>query len=274
MGAESASPADGELLLPRPRPVHLLAVFVVGVGAWLLWPGLPEEPWVVAARGRLAEADRALAVDGNDLEARRARAEALADLGEHETILAELDEVLRADPSAAWAHHEKARVLARIDRSGDALEAARVALDLEPTAARHHSLLARLYYDQALVQQSLEAAERALALDDRDCEGWEYRGLALAELERHEEAVGAFDEVILRRPSLASVHFYRGNSLWELARWREAEGAYLRALEIDPEHAGAAHNLEAVGQRLEAMGLVRDVVDGIEQFAGEWRSRG
>jgi TolA-binding protein len=98
-----------------------------------------------------------------------------------------------------------------------------------------------------------------------------YRGLALRELGRQEEAAAAFEEVLARRPSslvcaltrvaLAETHEAAG-------LWSEAEGVYRALFDEAPEFfpremalLGRARCLEQVNELGEARALYQQVID-------------
>lgn len=74
-------------------------------------------------------------------------------------------------------------------------------------------------------------------------------GLCLQLLDRHEEAVEAFEAAIAIMPDLAPAHANRGESLVELARLVEAGDAYRTALALDPALLTAIAGLAALAVR-------------------------
>jgi tetratricopeptide (TPR) repeat protein len=64
-------------------------------------------------------------------------------------------------------------------------------------------------------------------------------GLALAALDRSEEAEAAFRELVRRRPRCVEARLMRGVVLAEMARWDEAAGEFRRAVRLAPACAEA-----------------------------------
>ena len=104
--------------------------------------------------------------------------------------------------------------------------------------------------------------EEAVALCDKALAGGpnaavlSYKGIALAALGRHGEALGAYDRAAEIDPGNAGHHAGRGDALSALGRRGEALGAYDRAGEINPggagHHAGRGAMLAALGRHGEA----------------------
>jgi tetratricopeptide (TPR) repeat protein len=65
------------------------------------------------------------------------------------------------------------------------------------------------------------------------------RGNLLLALDDPERAVEAFREATVRRPDWPGAHIQLGRAHERLGRLETAEEQYVRALEIDPSHAGA-----------------------------------
>ena len=61
-----------------------------------------------------------------------------------------------------------------------------------------------------------------LALVPRHPEARLNRGIALAGLERHEEAVAGFDAALAMSPGNAMAHYNRGIALFSLGRYADA----------------------------------------------------
>ena len=62
------------------------------------------------------------------------------------------------------------------------------------------------------------------------------KGLSLAELNRHDEALEAYNQAIILEPEEAENHSRKGDALYELQRYSEALVAYEMALKIKPDY--------------------------------------
>jgi len=69
-----------------------------------------------------------------------------------------------------------------------------------------------------------------------------YRGNALHDLKRYEEALASYDAALGIKPEYAEALNNRGNVLLELKRPKEALVSYDRALDLQPDHAEALNN--------------------------------
>jgi Tetratricopeptide repeat len=83
------------------------------------------------------------------------------------------------------------------------------------------------------------------------------RGLALAAVGRHQEAVADFEAALAMSPANPAAHYNRGVSLFSLGRYADAVAAYDRALSIASEHVKALNNrglaLQALNRHHDAL---------------------
>ncbi len=98
---------------------------------------------------------------------------------------------------------------------------------------------------------------KAVALAPRHAEAHLNRGIALGRLERHQDAVAAFDAAAALSPGHPLVQYNRGLSLFNLGRYADAVAAYDRTLAAIPNHAGALNNR---GLALQALNRHQDAV--------------
>jgi len=63
-------------------------------------------------------------------------------------------------------------------------------------------------------------------------EAWTNKGLALAQQEKYNEALQAFDEAIELNPEYAKAWYYKGVALQQLGRTTDADAAFARAKEL------------------------------------------
>lgn len=108
---------------------------------------------------------------------------------------------------------------------------------------------------------SLPYSERALALAPANEDAWRNRGLALAALDRNEEALSSYDRALQRRPDALQVRYFRAVALATLGREREAIAELDRVLQSKPDYvdawvvrANVLWSLGAVDQALEDYG--------------------
>jgi tetratricopeptide (TPR) repeat protein len=107
---------------------------------------------------------------------------------------------------------------------------------------------------------------------------WFDRGVKLERLDRHEEAIVAFDSAIAIAPGLAFPWYVRGNALYELGQFTHAIDAYKKALELDPDYADAWNNLGLSAFKLnhysDALAAFDQAIARDPSNAFSWNNRG
>lgn len=88
-------------------------------------------------------------------------------------------------------------------------------------------------------KEALVAFDKALQVDPNDVKAWISRGFELEMLNRYEEALVAFDKVTELDPNNARAWMFRGMSLDRLDRDEEALAAFDRAVALDPNYTHA-----------------------------------
>ncbi len=107
--------------------------------------------------------------------------------------------------------------------------------------------LNRKQYGDGALYQTLSASARSgneslvklydivLKINRDDAIAFQQRGLALAKLQRYEEAVTSYDRAIELNPNDASSWRQRGYVLRQLNRYNDAVASYDRAIELNPD---------------------------------------
>jgi tetratricopeptide (TPR) repeat protein len=89
--------------------------------------------------------------------------------------------------------------------------------------------------------------EEALAcyarVRERDADWWSLVGVARAQLEQWDEALGCFDQALAGEPSNPAALYNKGKALGLLGRHSEASACYLALLEVVPDHPDGLNNL-------------------------------
>jgi predicted O-linked N-acetylglucosamine transferase (SPINDLY family) len=99
--------------------------------------------------------------------------------------------------------------------------------------------------------------KRALLVDPRSAEARCELGIVLGVLQRPDEALACFDELIVMQPDFAAAHFHRANLLLALRRFAEAVASFDKAVAIDPRHVNALNNR---GNALHELGRFADAI--------------
>ena len=194
--------------------------------------------------------------EGQDRNRRNIELDIVASLDDGRMLLGEIKwssraigpevhaQVLRNDAANIDALYALAQIACQEGRFGDGVDLSRAALTIDPSRARAHNLL----------------------------------GMALARLERREEALASFDAAIARAPELADAHGNRGDVLAELGRLADAVESYDRALQFAPDsietwcNRGAA--LSDLGRHVEALASYDRVLALKPDFAEVHFNRG
>ena len=110
--------------------------------------------------------------------------------------------------------------------------------------ARYQALLGQISQQlQTNPQLALQNLEKLLTRSAGDPNFLHLKGLALAALERHSEAVPVMEASLRAFPQQSECHSNLANSLKKLQRLDEAEQHYREALAINPAFLQARKNL-------------------------------
>ncbi len=90
---------------------------------------------------------------------------------------------------------------------------------------------------------ALAWTDKAIAINDSVVEIWNNRALALAELQRFDEAESAFQKVVELQADNWEAHYNLGRMYLVQKRFQEAETVLRRAAELDPYSAATFNNL-------------------------------
>jgi serine/threonine protein kinase len=112
-------------------------------------------------------------------------------------------------------------------------------------------------------EEAIGCYDQALAIDPRHAAAWSNKGVSLAALGRREEAIGCYNQALAINPRDAAAWSNKGNSLAALGRHEEAIGCYDQALAIDPRHAAA---LFTKGLSEDALGRGREAALSYREF--------
>jgi protein O-GlcNAc transferase len=144
---------------------------------------------------------RAIASDGNNIEAHLIIANCFAKKRHFTEALASCDKIIALEPTLAETYVNRAVALIELNRP----------------------------------EESLDSCNRAIAMLPNLADAYYNRGRALIRLGRHQEAIASHDKAIALQPDLAKAWMERGNIFVELKRRDEAAAAYAKALSINPD---------------------------------------
>jgi len=166
-------------------------------------------------------------------------------------------------------------------RAREALEAGlRAARSVRPSPA-HDVALCEAYGELKQPAEALRIAELGLAQAGEPPELHDARGVALAELNRHEDAITAFRAVLAHLPDDVNSNHNLGLSLLALGRPEEASAAFKRALVQQPTSLKSlavlgraelqAGRLDAAGEYLQPLYESHSEVPEVRRLFAQWR---
>ena len=127
-------------------------------------------------------------------------------------------------------------------------------------------------------EDALAAFDKALQVDPHNADAWISRSVELRMLNRDEDALAALDKAVELHPNNSHAWILRGMALARLYRDEEALTAYEKAVELDPKHAHAwVHRGIALGvlDRDEEALATFDKAIALDPNDSEgWRNRG
>lgn len=195
-----------------------------------------------------AEANRALALDPNNVRAIVALANAEASEGKRAEAMAGYQRAIELDPSNAGAHLNYALMLPMQQSLAQTLEA----VQLDPDSATAQNNLVVAYADLGEYAQALPHMQALLRLDPHSADSALGLAQTYALLHRNAEAVKAFDLVQPETP-LAKALVAAGKlayaSVLDPARHAEAQAAVAalaRRTDLDPNSLGDVMQLQLV----------------------------
>jgi TolB-like protein len=198
-------------------------------------------------RAALALFERAVALDGNNVEALSGLSACHSLLGlnwltdkaaEHMRIAEETAlKALALAPQSARAHYALGRVLIGTDRGEEAVGEFERALALDPNMAQVHGILGMCKRFLARPEETEAHALRAMKLSpkDRFLSGWYFQiGSSALQLGQHDKAVTWLRRSIETDRNIAYAHLFLASALAHLDRLEEARASAGAGLAIDP----------------------------------------
>lgn len=123
-------------------------------------------------------------------------------------------------------------------------------------------------------EEALDLLDRALALKQDVASVFNHRGIALRRLGMPERALGDFSRVVALNPRFADAYYNRANTLRDLRRLGEAAEDYRRALALAPDRPEFVQNLagclKELGRAEEALGCYERLLALNPRHADAW----
>jgi predicted O-linked N-acetylglucosamine transferase (SPINDLY family) len=151
-------------------------------------------------------------------------------------------QILEGSPQHPFALHFLGALEHQLGNHQRAVELMQRALAAQPAVAMFHSNLAEVYRVCGDAARAVESAHCALRLQ-KSADAYHNLGLALADLNRVDEAIVAYRSAIQLQPAFAKVHNALGAALQAKGDLAGAMQAYRDAIAADPGLADAHSNL-------------------------------
>lgn len=214
-------------------------------------------------RDAAREAERALAIDADNLDALQLAARAYEALGEAEKALAAHRRLVDADPGDPSHLVQLASILDRAGRSEEAIEVLERAIAREPGASSAVFELVERYRGLGRLDRALEVLEKAANGDPANV----YLKSKLAELyiqlRKPQQAMVTLGAMVDLQPDNVDVLMEVGNSVRALELYPQAARLFARALELSGGDDGIRLQLAAT---LASMGALRNARDEYEKL--------
>ena len=145
-------------------------------------------------------------------------------------------------PQHAPFHRAYGLAIVRLNKFDKAIQAFKRAAALDPTLARAWSDLGVTMLKAGMGAPAIPYLERALAIEPELDQARTTLAVALANEGENDRALAVLDRTVEDVPN-ADIQYARGSARLRQGRVAEALATFRRALEIDPDHIVAIHNL-------------------------------
>lgn len=159
-----------------------------------------------------------------------------------------LGRIIKANPLEVRAYDQLATVQLKSGEPAKALASLRQALLIAPADPRRYQDAIRLALGSGDPGAALELGTEASTRFPKTPEFTLLRAIALSELDRHDEAIKAFEQTLVEagnaRPELldAEFHFSYGVACEQAGRYVKAAELLEKSIELDPENSAKACN--------------------------------
>ncbi len=175
-----------------------------------------------------------------------------------------------ADVRAPEPWFELAEALVKLGRLPEAQRSFEKVLEFDPLFVQAHNNLGNALAEMDRPAEALNHLKKVIELDAEfeapSADGYNNLGLVYIDLQKHDEAEGAFRDAIQANPLFADAHLNLGTLFFQKGRYAEAAAEFERTLAIDPGVLMARNNL---GLTLAALGRPAEAVEYLQQVVRE-----
>jgi adenylate cyclase len=142
------------------------------------------------------------------------------------------------DDQYPYAHWALAVITLHMRRHDQAVRAAERLIVLDPNFALGHEVLGSALNYSGRHEESLEHFDRAMALDPYFPDLWlHFKGLALFQLDRYDEAIGLLKRRLVRNPDTDSSRELLAACYGHLGRKEEARAEWQEVFRVNPDYS-------------------------------------
>lgn len=183
-----------------------------------------------------AEADqtKAIALDPDNATAYSNRGFVKSNKGAYEAAIVDLEKAIALDPRHAYAYNNRGQTLAALGRHEEALADydKSIALDSENAISFYNRGQSR--YELGDHARAIADFDKALALNPRMADAYNNRGFARSALGEYEAAIADHGKALVIDPKSAEAYSGRGNARFQLDEYDAAIADYDKAIALDP----------------------------------------
>ena len=191
---------------------------------------------IVAAR-------RWVALDGANMEARKALTALALQQGDLDEVVTQMDYMLINSDDPEESFHMVTAVLARHEDKSAAVAAVQKLVDRHPDNPHAWTSLSRLAVVAEQPEVALDAVNRALALQPDSADIIILKAQVMVRQSQKAEATALLDEAVRQQPKNTDLLFAHGRMLLDSEDLKGAKQQFRRIVKIDPTHADALYSL-------------------------------
>ena len=229
-------------------------------------------------QGAIAEFDKALAANPNDINSLYARSLANFDLQNFTAAISDLDRVIELNPNDAVAYYSRGNSYDSLEDYQSAIADLDEAIRLDPQFASAYNNRGSSYYNLGDYQNAIADLDEAIRLNPQFAVAYSNRGNSYRSLGDYQNAIADYDEAIRLNPQLALAYNNRGSSYYNLGDYQNAIANYDEAIRLTPQFAVAYNNrgniYRSLGNYQNALADLDEAIRLDPNYADAYYSRG
>lgn len=190
--------------------------------------------------------------------------------GRNEAAAAAYQKALELEPDSAPAHNNMGNLYTQVGNYAAAERAFKKALEILPSYPQALMNLATLYGNYLKrPQEALPLYERALLLSGARGEIYNNLGIAYLNLSRFVEAEAALRKALEYHPRRAGIYFNLGGALAEQDKDEQAVRAFEETIRLSNKHAKAHYKLALLHLQAGRATAAEEALDNVVRWAGD-----